>query len=120
MRRLLEEHPEAVSGLQLALEIHLAGKDVRQLHRQLHLLAAGINRRDQRRVVGIDARIDGHHLDLLVVGQHLRFEHFRILVVATEDAEEAIGVDLVFELAQHSIERCGPADTRGRRAAVAD
>ena len=75
MRRLLEEHPEAVAWLKLALEINLAAKDLGELHRQLDVLAARIDRGDERWMVGIDPRVDSSHLDLLVVRQDLGVEH---------------------------------------------
>ena len=53
----------------------------------------------------VDARVDRHDLDLLVVLQHLRVERVRPGAIEIDDAEEAIGVDLILELAQQAVER---------------
>jgi hypothetical protein len=104
VRRLLEEHAETVAGLQIRVEIHLAAEDVRQLHRELDPLPRRIDRRNQRGMRRVDARVNRHHRRRLVVGQHLGVEHARRRAVGVDDAQEPIGVDLILELAQQPVD----------------
>jgi hypothetical protein len=55
--------------------------------------------------ISVEPRVDGRELGLLLVRHDLRVEHRGTRLVGAEDAKKSIGVDLVLELAQQSVER---------------
>ena len=56
-------------------------------------------------MLAVDPAADRHDAAVLLVEEHLGVELFRRRAIAVDDAEEAIGVDLVFELAQQAVDR---------------
>ena len=53
---------------------------------------------------GIDARVNRHDRDRLIVFEDLRREHGRRRAIGIHDAQKPIGVDLILELAQQAVE----------------
>ena len=104
-RGLLEQHLEAVPPLQVSLEVDLPAEDLRERHGELNLLAGLVDGGNDGWVVGVDAAADANYGRVLLVGQHLGVEHRWPVPVAADDAEEAVVVDLVFELAEEAVER---------------
>ena len=56
-------------------------------------------------MLGVDVAVDGHDVRLLLEREHLRVERLGASAVAVDDAQEAVGVDLVLELTQEAVER---------------
>ena len=52
----------------------------------------------------VDRAVHGGHGDLLLVRQHLRVEDVRVRAIEADDAQEAVGVYLVFELVEEAVE----------------
>ena len=56
-------------------------------------------------MLGVDVAVDGRDGRLLLEREHLGVERLGASAVAVDDAQEAVGVDLVLELAQEAVER---------------
>jgi len=102
---LLEQQLELVALFEIAVEIDLAAKDVGERHRELDVLAAFAHRGDQRRVLGVDVAANGNDVRLLLERYHLGIQDVRPFAVAIDDPQELVGVDLVLELAEETVER---------------
>ena len=104
-RELLDEDFERVAGLQVALEIDLAPEDVRKGHRQLNRLTRRFHRGDERRVSRVDDAMDRDDRPVLLVRVHGRVQDVRPRGIGHDDSKEAVGVDLVLELLEETVER---------------
>ncbi len=103
--RLLEHDFEGVARLQIVVEIDAAAEDIGQRQRELDFLTRRIERRDERGRVFVDRGAQRGNLRVLLDGHDFRLQLARTLVIGIEDAKEIVGVDLVFELTKHAVER---------------
>jgi hypothetical protein len=103
--RFLEQQLEAIALLQIAVEVDLAAEDVGQRHRQLNVLAGLPHRGNERRVLRVDAPADRQHVRFLLERHDLGIEDLGAAAVAADDPQELVGVDLVLELAEETVER---------------
>src|SRR3954464_9736227 len=107
--RLLEQQLETIAGLQVAVEVDLPAEDLGEVQRELDVLTGVFDRADERRPLAVEPRVDRGDLRLLLVRDDLRVEHVGTVAVGADDAKEAIGIDLIFELAQEAVERADQA-----------
>src|SRR5687768_12835765 len=105
VRRLLEDHFEAVAGLEVAVEVDASAEYVGERERELDLLASCVQRADQRVRAPVNFAAHGDDPGVLFNRNDRRCEGTGALVVGVEDAEEIVGVDLVLELTQDAVER---------------
>jgi hypothetical protein len=66
----------------------------------LDLLAALFHRADERRVLCVDRPLDGDDAHFLLIWKHFRIQQAGLRTVGIDDTKEAVGVDLVLELAE--------------------
>ena len=76
----------------------------------------GVDGGNERWMLAVDPAADRHDARFLFVAQHLGVELLRSRAIAVDDAEKAVGVDLVFELSQQPVDRTGRVGTGARRA----
>jgi hypothetical protein len=50
-------------------------------------------------MIGVDPAVDRDHGCVRVVRNHLRVQKIRLIAVARDDAEKAVGIDLVLKFA---------------------
>src|SRR5262245_53543024 len=97
----LDEQPEGIAGLQIGVEVDLAGEHVRERKRQLDAFPCRVNRLDERRRFARDAALNDELFDGLREGGELGLERARGFRPAHE--QSPILIDLVLELANAAV-----------------
>ncbi len=102
--RGLEQHLERIAWLEIVLEVDLTAEELGERDRQLHALAGRIDGRDERRVLAVNPAANGDDARFLVVQQHFGGELLGRRSIAIDDAQKTVGVDLILELLQESVD----------------